>query len=59
MLLEKKMHFWNNIGRCRFEEQNAGNPEKSGSLGALINKFDHVPKLQNKLVGGQQPFAFA
>ena len=34
MLLEKK-HFWNNIGRCRFEVQNAGIPAKSGTLGAL------------------------
>ena len=26
VLLEKK-YFWNNIGRCRFEVLNAGNPE--------------------------------
>ena len=40
VLLEKK-HFWN-IGRCRFEVQNAGNPAKSGTLEALSASFFNI-----------------
>ena len=57
MLIEKK-HFWNNIGRCLFEVQNAGNPAKSGTLGALIQlrlqcEEEHIKRKTYKKKGNE------
>ena len=58
VLLEKK-HYWNNIGRCRFEEQNARNPAKPGTQGALQTKksCSNRRKQQAKLVTSPQNIA--
>ena len=50
----KKVHFWINIGRCRFEVQNAGNTRKTGTLGALTQvESTGVHGLRNRKSAGR------